>query len=365
MFKYFYTDRLSLCSFILFFFLLFSSLQSYAQENEGSISGYVVDSNTKKPMEFVNVFIANTMKGSSTDKNGFFEIKGIAQGMQEIVASFVGYTPYRQQVKISTTPYTLNIQIQAQVTELKGVEITGEVDKTWKKQMRKFKSFFLGNTSNKEDCIIVNEEVLDFQEDEKTKTFTAKARDLLIIENRALGYKITYLLENFEVDKDNTSRYLGKPKFDFLEPKNDKEKKRWEYARVAAYKGSLRHFLHAAATDSLTHQGFEVYTSLVIGKDEKKVTNFKDLMLFGETSTQRLLKFNHYLKIIYNGRTERFVRNQAMMQTCWIKMTQSTPAMFYTNGHLNNPLTLFLNGYWATLGMADELPYEYNPPKIE
>lgn len=364
MFTYFFTEKTSVCCFILLFSITISTF-SFAQENEGVLTGYIVDKNTKKPMEFVNVFIANTMKGSSTNKDGFFEIKGIPQGTQEIVASFVGYEPYRQQVKITATPAKLNIQLQAKVIELKEVEIVGEVDKVWKKQVRKFKSFFLGNTPNKEDCVIVNEGVLDFAEDEKTKLFTAKANDLLIIENRALGYKITYLLEKFEVNKDNTSRYLGKPKFDFLEPKNEKEKKRWEYARLDAYKGSLRHFLHALAVDSLAHQSFEVYSSIMIGKDERKVTNFKELMLFGENSSQRLLKFSNYLKIIYNGRTERYVRNQAIMQTCWINMTQAAPALFYTNGHLNNPMTLFLNGYWGQLGMADELPYEYVPPKIE
>ena len=353
--------------FMLAFFLAFCFYSnSFSQSSEeGSISGYVIDKNTQKPMEFVNVFIANTMKGSSTGKDGFFEIKGIALGLQEVVASFIGYEPYRQQVKITSTPTKLNIQMQAKVMELKEVQVTGEVDKVWKKQMKKFRSFFLGNTPNKEDCIIVNEGVLDFQEDENTKKFIAKASDLLVIENRALGYKITYLLEKFEVDRDDNSTYFGKPKYDFLEPKNEKEKKRWELARLDAYRGSLRHFLHALTVDSLALQGFEIYSNVVLGKDDKKVSNPKELFLFGETSSQRLLKFKNYLKIVYNGRTEKFVRNQAIPQTCWIHQTLSAPAMFYKNGYLSNPLTLFLNGYWARLGVADELPFEYVPPKID
>lgn len=331
---------------------------------EGIVTGIVTDASTGKPMEFVNVFIANTMRGVMTDAQGSFVIDKIPFGTQEIVCSFVGYEPYRSQVKIMAQPAKLSIKLQPKITELAGVEIKGEVDKVWKKQMKKFRHFFLGNTSNADDCVIVNGGSIDFWEDEKTKSLRAKASDLLIIENRALGYRITYLLEDFEVDKKGNSRYLGKPKFDFLTPKDEKEKRRWEVARTEAYRGSLKHFLHALITDSLTLQSFEIFSSPIFGKDENPLTNTEDIWLYGESSSQRLLKFKNYLKIIYNSRIERQIGNRSIPQTCWIKMTQTAPAMFYTNGYLSNPLAIFLSGYWAKLGMADELPFEYVPPKL-
>ncbi|TAH21183.1 MAG: carboxypeptidase-like regulatory domain-containing protein [Cytophagales bacterium] len=348
--------------FVFYAIVLVSDAFAQSVGEEGRITGIVTDFATGKPMEFVNVFIANTMRGTMTDEKGSFAIDKIPFGTQEIICSFVGYEPHRSQIKITSEPVKLTISLRAKAIELNAVQVTGEVDKAWKKQMKKFKYIFLGNTPNKNKCLIVNEEVIDFFEDKTTKALKAVANDLLIIENRALGYKITYLLEHFEVDKDK-NMYFGKPKFDFLEPKNEKEKKSWELARIDAYKGSLRHFLHALATDSLPKQNFDLFSSPIVGKDEKVITSAKDMVLYGEISSQRLLKFKNYLKVVYHGRTE-YVRNKAVSQTCWIKMTQTTPATFYVNGYLSNPLSILLNGYWAKLGMADELPFEYTPPAI-
>jgi hypothetical protein len=351
--------------FLVLIFNFAISILTLAQSTEeGIVTGIVTDLSTGKPMEFVNVFIANTMRGVMTDAQGSFTLDKIPFGAQEIVCSFVGYEPYRSQVKITSQVAKLTIKLQPKTTELAGVEIKGEVDKVWKKQMKKFRHFFLGNTSNADDCIIVNAGVIDFWEDEKTKSLWAKASDLLVIENRALGYKITYLLEDFEVDKRGNSRYFGKPKFDFLEPKDEREKKRWEVARVDTYRGSVKHFLHALITDSLVGQSFEVFTSPIFGKDERPLQATEDIWLYGESSSQRLLKFKNYLKIVYNNRVERQIGNRTIPQTCWIKMTQTAPAMFYTNGYLSNPLAIFLSGYWAKMGMADELPFEYVPPKF-
>jgi hypothetical protein len=347
---------------VILIYITMTHLPILAQISEGSITGTVIDQTTGKPMEFVNVFISNTTKGTTTNAQGKFLIDNAPMGKQEIVFSFVGYLPYKQEIMISSKPIALDIMLQAQTTMLQEVQVKGEVDKKWKKQLKKFKSYFLGQSANNDKCVITNEGVIDFVEDEESNVFKAIASDWLIIENRALGYKITYLLENFEIDKNGTNKYNGQAKYESLTPKNDKERINWENARYEAYKGSLRHFLQCLAMDSTAKSGFEVYTSSAMNTEVSIVRNpHKDLLLYGENNTQRLFKFSKMLKIVYNGRIERFISNTPVYQVSWLKMSQPAPMIFYTNGNVENPLALFQYGYWAKVGMADFLPLDYNP----
>lgn len=77
-------------AFLLFFFSLFSfSLQADAQSG-GSLSGYVMDSTTRLPINGVSVVIKGSKQGTSTDKNGVFSLD--ISGSQALLEfSFVGY----------------------------------------------------------------------------------------------------------------------------------------------------------------------------------------------------------------------------------------------------------------------------------
>src|SRR5437763_7310086 len=72
----------------LFFFLaIFASLLSFAQ---GTISGTVVDAETKQPLDGASVFAQNTTKGTTTDKEGTFKLH-LEKGGYEINVTFTGY----------------------------------------------------------------------------------------------------------------------------------------------------------------------------------------------------------------------------------------------------------------------------------
>jgi len=85
---------------IYFLFFAFSS-DSLAQKFNNSISGYVLDNSTSKPLENVNVYIANTTFGSSTDKEGFYIINSIPPNIHEIIVSIVGFNSIEQKININ------------------------------------------------------------------------------------------------------------------------------------------------------------------------------------------------------------------------------------------------------------------------
>ncbi len=80
--------------FVLSVLFLFAGSQVLAQT--GTISGKIIDKNTKEPLPFANVVAelnGTQMGGGQSDFDGKFTIKPLAPGRYTLKASFVGYAP--------------------------------------------------------------------------------------------------------------------------------------------------------------------------------------------------------------------------------------------------------------------------------
>lgn len=79
--------------FIISYLILGSLVSSVAQttESNGSIKGQIVSEQENKPVEFAHIFISETKSGATTDENGHFIIKNLANGIYSIAISFIGY----------------------------------------------------------------------------------------------------------------------------------------------------------------------------------------------------------------------------------------------------------------------------------
>ncbi|MBU4445249.1 MAG: TonB-dependent receptor [Candidatus Marinimicrobia bacterium] len=65
-----------------------------------SISGVVVESKTQEPLAYVNIFLANTDQGSSSDLNGYYSITGIVPGSYQLIASHIGYETFKMWIDL-------------------------------------------------------------------------------------------------------------------------------------------------------------------------------------------------------------------------------------------------------------------------
>ncbi|HZB13949.1 MAG TPA: TonB-dependent receptor, partial [Chryseolinea sp.] len=103
-------------------YLLFALLlqESYAQVK---ISGRVIDV-SGDPIPGVNVFLADTYDGTSTDANGRFEFETPQQGKQLLTARFIGYKEFIQEVQIANKNYEITIKLVEAINELQAVTIT-------------------------------------------------------------------------------------------------------------------------------------------------------------------------------------------------------------------------------------------------
>ena len=58
---------------------------------DGTINGYIFDSQSQLPLFGANVVIEGTEKGTISDENGFFEISKIKPQSYNLTVSYIGY----------------------------------------------------------------------------------------------------------------------------------------------------------------------------------------------------------------------------------------------------------------------------------
>lgn len=350
------------------------------QKQKAIITGKVTDTEGNG-LEYASVFIANTTFGTITNDKGEYTFGNIPFGSHLLVVSYVGYQFKKIQINVDKESFFQNIQLKKTSIELDEIHVSAEKSKNkWKQNFKKFEQNFIGTSENAQQCKITNPEHLRFHYDKKQKILTAHSSVMLIIENKALGYKIQYLLEQFELKKDGSFKYSGNAIFQSIRASGLEEEKRWESNRKIAYYGSIKHFLRALCTNNLQKEGYYVKSvkSMIPLRsyDElrKKLEPYKDPVgiefniLRGNYYYERKIQFNNYLYVVYTKEDEEYYFMGTMnpeyksipFQQSWLKMGV-TQSEFNILGYFNIPHKVFYNGYWAYEKIAESLPVDYLP----
>jgi hypothetical protein len=320
-----------------------------ALKGQSRIDGQIVDKETGEPLIGVNVFISKTSIGGTTDKDGLYEIKNISNGRYELVISMIGYTMEKKELNLfANAQLDMDFWLTTDPIKMKEILVTKKSNKQWKKDYKVFKNAFLGNSKNAKSCKIINEYVLSFNRGENI--FSASAQRPLIIENKRLGYVVTYYLDEFTTNNtflrsDDESffnfffisstqfvRYTGESFFTEMEPKSEQQKRQWIKNRQIAYNGSLRHFLatlgkrfdrrykmkgdslrqrndwlliSGSKKDPLTKEGFEVYPKEEYrkGYDYRELLNER-LVWSTKNDNELLLSFKDKMMVKFNKEGE-------------------------------------------------------------
>lgn len=349
--KTFYKINLST---LLILFLFSTSI--YAQKIENSIYGYVFDKSTGEPIEDVNVYLSNTTWGSSTNKEGYFRIRQIPQGIHELVVTNIGYNYESKSILMkSGNELKFEFHLKPIIYETETTLVEESVPTKWLRDLEFFKHYFLGQTEFVEDCEIDNAEVLNFTRPNRS-FFIGTAEQPLIITNKALGYQISCVLVSFSYSRDTKLwRWSIKPKFTELKPASDQEYEEWKINRIQAYKGSLYHFLRSFMTEQLKEEGFDIYPVSQAGvkiprqRWRATIVDYEDFIEPGILSNERKLRFNNYLHVVYENN-----------DVSWIRLNYADITLDeYGYPEDENPYMIY--GQWAVRGVGDLLPKNYQP----
>jgi len=135
-------------SFAVIFLILSTSIGAQ-QNSQINIKGNVVDEETGAPLENVNVFLANTSIGTTTGKNGTFNIENTQLGTYDIIFSCVGYkTEKRSIYSYKQGNFNFNISLNPQAINLNQINVTGIIPEDWKENSKLLIKCLMGETEN-------------------------------------------------------------------------------------------------------------------------------------------------------------------------------------------------------------------------
>jgi hypothetical protein len=358
------------------------------------ISGTVVSEADGKPLGFASVFINNTTKGATTAENGTYTIKDVAAGKYQLIASYVGYETLSTDVEVINDNIVLKIAMKPKATVLKAFEVKRDPNR--EAYIKKFKETFIGKTINAKLCKITNDEILDIGYDKFEDVLKATTDDYLIIENRALGYRVRFLLKQYlNSEKQHYIAYYGYAFYENLPTKKKAQKKLWMENREKAYHGSSLHFFRTLIHGDTQQEGFTMNEIIrkkrVSGyiKDsaasEAKIMMDRDAYSDDDTYAnyrmpwqltpaelisqsdslpdKYILTFNHYMLITYSKEQEEqgYAKTQGRRpryQESMIRF-EKPYCIFSKEGLCEDPLAMIFSGYWGYEKIAELVPYDY------
>jgi hypothetical protein len=358
---------------ILFLLIAFNSLVAFSQSGY-TISGKIIDQETKQPLLGASVFAENTTLGTATNDHGYFNLS-LPGGGYSIVVTFTGYQTETKRVTAGdagNNDIVIEIKKKEKSMEEFVVRSTSEVADGLEKYGGFFMDNFIGKTTNSKQCYIKNKEALKFFYYKRTKRLKILATAPLEIVNDALGYTIKYELDSF-VHEYNTqvSLYTGYPLFQEMQSSDPVQIEKWNTARKIAYNGSILHFMRSMYQKKLKEEGFEIQF-IVKNSDSENAIPLKDFYgavnysMDDSSHVAEILPRQKELAVIYKNEPSPdayLAANpdaSAKFQLSELLFLPNEPLDIEQNGFYFDQNDITITGYWGWEKVGDMLPYDFN-----
>ncbi len=319
----------------------------YLTAHSQVIKGTIKDQVTGNVIGYASVYFNGTFIGTLTDTAGNFELDISRNTSKPLTVSALGYFSVTL-----TNPDSISasvIYLTPKFFELNEVVISArKISAERKANLKIFKREFLGNTMNSNDCEIVNEEDIIFSSDISGDTLRAFALKPILVENNALGYKLSYYLDIFRFSK-HTSYMLLTGNCIFFEDLTlgEMQKQKYERRRRSVYNGSRMHFFRSLWDNNLVTAGFDIMN------DKYKQLKYQNIV--AESQDTEKGDLNKYLcadgKIRVTFHNLRFPFESLMII--------NKEYVYFDSTGFFDPLGITWQGEMSKQRIADLLPYEY------
>ena len=269
----------------------------------------------------------------------------------------VGFATETVQIEVTpdSTQYKVVFHLSPEVYEMGAIEVKDRHARRWRRDFKRFRRLFLGTASNARSTRIENRFNLDFET--RNRVFTARASAPLSIENRALGYRITFVLTDFRMNYETDLLHMQGPfYFTELEPRSQKEADRWRRNREQTFRGSLQHLLRHLIENNYYVQGYTVHIddreNAPYSEEEAHLKSIEGRSVIDETNRTNLyrISFPDYLYVEYHEASS------------WIQMNRPE-ATLHISGYVYSPAyaqgALTVYGALSKRRVADLLPRDY------
>jgi hypothetical protein len=332
------------------------------------VTGIVTDS-LNVPVPFASVYLSKTTIGNMTNKDGAYTLTIPQNGEYELVTSCIGYQSKKSTLYADGKPRTINIRLSLDFVKIDEVNVLAK-DKNRIKNYAKFIKLFLGESVNAENCRILNTEDLYLRKEAESDIITGRSLKPLQIENRSLGYKLTYDLTDFTYDaKFGFLRFSGNTFFQGL-PGNAKEVKKFVQHRLRTYYGSRMHFLRSLFMDSLKRENFKIsdYEAVMdLDAMENKIEKVQplpenSLKVMREPDFMTIFSLKPLYINYYDNRRDLSTELIGFEpKECESTLNFSKKIKVFRNGHVTDPYSVTWGGVMAVERVADMMPDDFQP----
>lgn len=263
---------------VLCFLMLTLCVGLAAAQQSYTITGVVTDEKDV-PIPGATVFIGDSRKVTASDNEGRFTLTQVQPGNYKVVVRMMGYTVLQHSFMLQNRDARFRFKLQEDNVMLNTVNVSSMSLAERKRLLAIFMECFLGRSKNAAQCKVLNTDDIKIQFDKKKNILTASSYDFLVIQNKALGYTMKYLLNNFTYDRSDRQgiiRFDGTLFFEDMKG-NSRQQKRWEEERVNTYLGSVPHLFRSMFSKTLEENGFVIYQMLTrdaineYGKKQQKI----------------------------------------------------------------------------------------------
>jgi hypothetical protein len=397
--------------------LLLVCLTSFGQ-NLFSISGKVTDKKGET-LPGAGIYLSGYTIATVTNNDGKFSLNKLKPGSYEVVVQMMGFLPYSKSVIISDRSVDISIILAENTVQLQEVVITADPNR--ERNLQIFKDFFIGKTPNSEKCKILNPQVLYIKYDGDHNVLSVTSNEFLIVENKALGYRLKYMLNLFEYNYNTRIVYFaGLPVFEDLKGSGSR-KRTWQKNREIAYAGSPQHFFQSLYRNTVQQEGFIVYKRIKIPnpnrpsdaylaamksrlmKKMKKTSAMKvgyaeadslsyyrkleelpkeyvtldmsgvviDTLVKSIYPNMKTVHYKDELYVMYTkeeesnaySNTGQYVMRPLTIPNYQISVVHQLegPFSFYANGGMHDSRAVLYEGFWAYEKIGDMVPLDYIP----
>jgi len=331
-----------------------------------TISGRVTDSATQEPLYRASVFCQGTTLGTSTDKDGYFQLP-LRTGGYDLTISYAGYQPQVIRVRESVDLPIALVKKDNSLTEVV-IKSSNEVADGWEKYGDFFRTHFIGESPLAKNCVIRNPDVLRFLYYKKSNRLKVLADEPIQLVHPALGYEIRYQLDSF-VYQYNTQYFLYRGYSFYTElTGDDSSRTAWNQNRKAAYQGSRLQFMHNYYDSTLQENGWVI--DLLEENSEKKFIKVDpyDTTYYGmpDSTGEMEIWFPRKISITYKKRSPEAEYLKTM------KLPKGTPYLISyvdlrdpivirPNGYYYNQSDWVQQGYWVWKNLGDSCPMTMSP----
>lgn len=353
--------------------LLLGCLSGWAQSGAFTVSGRVLQVGSNEPMANASVFAEHTTFGTMTDALGNFQLV-LPNGGYELAVTFTGYQSESKRISSADgAQQSLSFALRPKEKEMEAVAVTAsnEVKDGWEKYGSFFLEQFIGKSANSAYCKLENPAVLKFYYSKKRNRLKVLCDETLLIENKALGYRIRYSLDSFVHEYNSgLSQYTGFPLFEELPSGGENDIVAVEKARATAFHGSILHFMRSVYQQQLRPQGFDVQFIVKVNEKDSaiRVRDYYAALNYQMEDSSRTVSIRpnqQEVGVLYTKEkpeaayTEANPDEPSKFQFSVLVFPPATAIYIEPNGFYYDQSDLLIRDYWTWEKIADMLPYDY------